>query len=114
MVQPGQLTIEVRERADRVILVLEGELDLLNASQLEDALDDPAAERGAMLVLDLERLHFMDSTGLRAIFAAVQKAGERGQRFALTPGSDQVQRLLSVTGVAKSLPIIAGPDGVPA
>jgi anti-sigma B factor antagonist len=110
----GQLTIAARERGDRIVLALEGELDLANASGLESAIASSAVQASPMLVLDLERLDFIDSTGLRVILAAADAAAARGQRFALTPGSEQVQRLLSVTGASKRLATIAPAGDVPA
>lgn len=110
MQQPGQLTIEVSERADRLVIALAGELDLVHAARLEEVFEDPSVASSRMLVLDLERVGFIDSTGLRAILAVADAAGGRGQRLALTRGSAQVQRLLSVTGAIKHLTTIAGPE----
>jgi anti-sigma B factor antagonist len=103
----GQLTIETREGAGRVTLALDGELDLANASGLEGAMTSPSVETSPMLVLDLERLSFIDSTGVRVILAAAEAAAARGQRFALTEGSEQVERVLSITGTTKRLAMIS-------
>jgi anti-anti-sigma factor len=94
---------------DRVIVQVEGELDLLNAPELESVLAEPAVEQAAALVLDLRGLSFTDSSGLRAIFAARNAAQTRGQPFAVTPGSEQVQRLLAITHLAEHLNTIASP-----
>jgi len=114
MAIPGQLNIEVRERADRAILVLVGECDLANADRLEQAIESPAVTSKPMIVLDLERLEFMDSSGLRTILAGADGAAARGQRFAVTAPSEQVQRLLEVTGAAKRLTLLSASDEVPA
>jgi anti-anti-sigma regulatory factor len=49
---------------------------------------------------------------LRVILAVRKLCAERGQEIAVTPGSQQVERLLSVTGVADHLRTIATPDEV--
>jgi anti-sigma B factor antagonist len=105
-----QLRIEVRHEADRVILRLGGELDMANAPRLADAIENASMDTRAMVVLDLQRLQFIDSTGLRAILSARARSQEHGQGLAITPGSQQVQRLLSVTGVSEHLRVIAAPD----
>jgi anti-sigma B factor antagonist len=61
-------------------------------------------------VLDLQDLEFIDSTGLRVLLTAHERSRERGQEFAITPGSQQVQRLLSITRVDEHLRVIASPD----
>jgi anti-anti-sigma factor len=104
-----QLRIDIREQADRAILSLDGELDMANAPLFQDALDGAELARASAVVLDLQQLQFIDSTGLRIVLATRERCRERGQEFAITPGSDQVQRLLSVTGVGEHLRTVATP-----
>jgi anti-anti-sigma factor len=105
-----QLRIDIRDEADRAILSLDGELDMANAPLLQSALDDARLANTSTVVLDLQQLQFIDSTGLRIILATRERCRERGQEFAVTPGSDQVQRLLSVTGVGEHLRTVATLD----
>jgi anti-sigma B factor antagonist len=104
------LRIEVRQERDRVVLSLHGELDLASAPLLQREIESPEIEAAAMVVLDLEALKFIDSTGLRIILSAHDRSREGGQEFAVTPGSQQVQRLLTITRVDEHLRIIASPD----
>jgi anti-anti-sigma factor len=107
-----QLQIDVRHEGGRAILTLAGELDMASSELLEQALAAEDLVGEAMLVLDLQQLQFIDSTGLRVILTTLERCRERGQEFAITPGSQQVQRLLSVTGVAEHLPTIATADEI--
>ncbi len=52
----------------------------------------------------------LDSTGLKAIFRARKAALESGRRFAVTEGSAQVQRLLSLTRLVDHLQLIDTPE----
>jgi stage II sporulation protein AA (anti-sigma F factor antagonist) len=107
-----QLRIDVRQDSGRVILTLAGELDMASSELLEQALAGEDVLGESMVVLDLQQLQFIDSTGLRVILTTLDRCRERGQEFAITPGSEQVQRLLSVTGVAEHLPTIATADEI--
>jgi anti-anti-sigma factor len=107
-----QLTIDVRREAGRAIVALDGELDMASAELLQQAVDREDLLGETMIVLDLQQLRFIDSTGLRAILAALERCRARGQEFAITRGSQQVQRLLSVTGVAEHLPTVATPGEI--
>ncbi len=104
------LRVEVRREADRVVLRLDGELDLASSTILERALEAADVTQAPLLVLDLDELSFVDSTGLRVILLAHEAARNREQEFAITPGSAQVQRLLSITSVAEHMRVIASPD----
>lgn len=109
MAGQDHLQIDVKRQQDMEILRLSGELDLASAPLLQREIDSAGLGATAM-ILDLEKLDFIDSTGLRMILAAHERAKERGQEFAVTRGSRQVQRLLAITGVGEHLRIIASAD----
>jgi anti-sigma B factor antagonist len=108
------LQVEARRGQDRVVLQLTGELDLASSPILEHSLEEADVAAAPLLVLDLDQLQFVDSTGLRVILMAHESARGRGQDFAITPGSPQVQRLLSITSVAEHMNVLASPDDQPA
>lgn len=110
MAVPDQLQIEVRRDKDHVVLTLRGELDLASAPILQTAIEGSEISSASALVLDLQELKFIDSTGLRVLLTAHESSQGRGQEFAVTSGSQQVQRLLSITGVGEHLRIIAPGD----
>lgn len=95
------------------MLHLTGELDLASSPVFERALEDADVASAPLLVLDLDELKFVDSTGLRVILLAHEGSRARGQEFAITPGSPQVQRLLSITSVAEHMQVLASPDDLP-
>jgi anti-anti-sigma factor len=103
------LRIDVRSEPDRVVLGLYGELDLLGAPLLENAIEDVEGGAPAIIVLDLQDLQFVDSAGLRVILAAHERSQHQAWDFALTPGSEQVQRLFTIAGVGDHLRIIGSP-----
>jgi anti-anti-sigma factor len=110
---PGEhLRIDVRNESDRIVLGLHGELDLLGAPLLQEAIEkaEREGETSAILVLDLQDLQFVDSAGLRVILAAHERSRQNGQELALTPGTEQVQRLFTIAGVSGHLRIIGSPD----
>jgi anti-sigma B factor antagonist len=88
-----------------------GELDLDTAPQLEDELAAARAQGGQRLVLDLRRLTFMDSTGLRLVIRWDAAAREEGFEFAIVPGSDVVQRVIRLTGMDDQIPVAEPPAG---
>jgi anti-sigma B factor antagonist len=105
-----QLTIEVRQERDRIVLALHGELDLVGAPRLQSEIESHTVDAAAIVVLDLDDVQFIDSAGLRVLLAAHERTVERGRRLALTPGSPQVRRLFSIAGVSGHLHTIASAD----
>lgn len=99
---------QITERA--VTLVLSGELDLVSSPDLERAMEAQAHSDAELIVLDLRKLDFMDSTGLHMVLRIQQGVHEAGRRFALIRGPDQVQRLFDLTGLTETLTIVDSPD----
>lgn len=83
----GDVTFSVQSRpvAGGVMLVLRGDLDLRTARIAEEALAD-AEQSHELVALDLRKLSSMDSTGLRPILAAEQRARESGHRLVIVGG----------------------------
>lgn len=106
---PEQMRIDVRREPDRVVLSVHGELDLASAPLLQREIERAQTDSPA-LILDLESLAFIDSTGLRTILTAHERSQERGVEFAVTRGSEQVRRLLSITRAGEHLRIVDSPD----
>ena len=55
------------------------------------------------IVLDLEGLDFVDSSGMRTLVELQQAAAERRIRFSVGPRSEAVHQLLELTGVTDLL-----------
>ncbi|HEX5308533.1 MAG TPA: STAS domain-containing protein [Solirubrobacteraceae bacterium] len=106
------LRIDSRTAPDRIVIALHGELDLLGAPLLQQEIEQADVDSRGILVLDLQGLEFVDSAGLRVILAAHEHARQHGREFALTKGSEQVRRLLSIAGVDDHLRVIDAPDDV--
>jgi anti-anti-sigma factor len=102
--------IETRRNGAAALIAIAGELDLASSPALRDELlrcSDAGAE---LVILDLRELLFMDSTGLSILVRAHQQAVDSGRRFAVVRGGQQVQRLLSLTGVGQRLTMVDQPE----
>lgn len=102
--------VDVRSADDATVISLGGELDLASSPALEEELERVAQSGSKLVVVDLRNLEFMDSTGLSVLVRAHQRAEENGRRLGLVNGSPQVQRLLTLTGVADRLTITDVPE----
>lgn len=106
----SNFSVDVRDGDHAVLIGVSGELDLASSPELERELERATASDLELLVIDLRKLEFMDSTGLSVLVRAHQKATQSGKRFAIVKGPQQVQRLLSLTGVAERLTVVDAPE----
>jgi anti-anti-sigma factor len=106
-----QLKITTERRDGTTRVSLRGELDIASTERLDhelQALENDAA----VIVLDLREVEFIDSTGVRALIAADERARSNGRRLVVVRGSTAVDRLLSVTQLDRRLEIVDDPDSV--
>ena len=102
--------LEVQSQGRAIVLSVSGELDLASSPALQEELQRAAASDSDLLIIDLRELDFMDSTGLSVLVRAHQRAEEQGRQLAMVKGPQQVQRLLSLTGVADRMTLIDRPE----
>jgi len=103
--------LSIDTRTDGAVRVLEivGELDLAGTEVLEQAVAEAEAARPDVLVLDLRGVQFMDSSGLRSVMLAAQRAEKDARRFALVPGKKQVMRVFEITRMEERLEFVDDP-----
>ena len=101
------LDVTSRAHADGTVLVkMAGDLDLASAEVLQQTLLAIEKDRPSTLYLDLSGLGFMDSTGLRLILQASERAKKALSRLVLVAGRESVQRVFRVTGMQERLEFV--------
>jgi anti-sigma B factor antagonist len=85
-------------------LVLAGELDLASRPLLDEFMYSVVEHKATEVVLDINAVDFIDSTGLHAIVAACQLCARSGCALEIVGGGAQVLRLLELAGVRDRLP----------
>ncbi|HEX5593449.1 MAG TPA: STAS domain-containing protein [Solirubrobacterales bacterium] len=80
---------------------IEGELDLAVAGQLDEVLVK-AAEQSQRVLVGLERCSFIDSSGIAVILRAHNRMQEEGNQLVVYAPTDQVLRVLSMTGLTSN------------
>jgi anti-sigma B factor antagonist len=88
--------VSTRERDGQVVVVLRGELDVAEAAKVATSLAVVAAS-GFTVIVDLEGLEFIDSSGLAALVHARHHARRAGSDLLLAAPQQQVLRMLAIT-----------------
>lgn len=106
----ARLTFKTTRHPDVTVIALTGELDLAGAARLGLEIDRVLGDSPPPgLVLDLTRLDFLDSSGLRLLLLADHRARSDGRRFALVPGAETVQRVFDITRMRDRLRFVSDP-----
>ena len=92
---------------------LGGELDIATVPELDRALSQ-AHRHADIVVLDLRKLEFIDSTGAHLMVHAHRRIHAAGGRLITVRGTAEVEWLLALTGTDQLLEMVDhSPDGAP-
>jgi anti-anti-sigma factor len=95
--------VEVAEtEPQRFVVTVSGELDLATADRLWTRLE-PLIGPGTVVVVDGTEMTFLDSSGLRVLLLAGNRAASGSAVFRLVAPQPAVQRVLSLAGVGSHL-----------
>jgi anti-anti-sigma factor len=100
------LEVKTEERNGLVHVALMGELDLSTVAKVQEELRKVEATAPPTMVVDLSKLTFLDSTGLRCIVTADERARDEGRRVVIVRGPDAVQRVFTITRLEERLEMV--------
>jgi anti-sigma B factor antagonist len=97
--------------AEPCVVRVEGELDIATAPEVRRELLGHITEGRERVVVDLSGTTFIDSSGLQSLIVARKRLDESGGSLLLSGCSDQLLRVLDVTGLREYFEIHGGPSG---
>ena len=103
------LVVKRQPLTGAVCLSLSGEVDLANASDLRAHLD-AVAENDNNLIVDMSELRYIDSSGIKTLVDAHRRLGQAKRKMALAAVTPTVQKILSIVGVDRVVPIFPSID----
>ena len=105
-----EFSVTVRRERGVAIAEVAGDLDMSTVPRLREHLSG-LADSGEPLIVDLNRVTFIDSTGLGALVATARRALEHGGILHAVCSQPQTRKLLWLTGVDRRIPLTATVDG---
>ena len=102
--EAGRIRVEVTPESDAFTVRVTGSLDMGSASSFLDETVSLLDEHGPdELVLSVEDLNFVDSSGLRSFLEIREETRRRGIPFHLSHATTATQKLLEMVGLDETL-----------
>lgn len=98
------MTMMVVEQGGVVQISLSGRMDLLGVEDIGAPFTETIGARDVLVAVDLSRVDFMASVGLRLLFANARTLQERGGKMALSGAQEPVRAVLDASGVPTLIP----------
>lgn len=98
---PSALAGQLSRRDGAMTVRLFGELDIASVPRAEALICEAEACGSMPLELDLTGVEFIDSTGLRMLLRARDRALETGRRLRVRPAPPPADRIFALTGTGR-------------
>jgi anti-sigma B factor antagonist len=99
------LELETTERDGVSVLTLRGEIDVYTAPRMRQAIVDLVDAGSLNIVVDMEKVDFLDSTGLGVLVEGLKRVRTRGGNLAIVVTQDKIVKIFDITGLNKAFPI---------
>lgn len=91
------MTLETRVEGDVTVIAMDGSLDSHTAQRVREDLEHLMPDHGRVL-LDLHRMSYMSSAGLRVLLLVYRHSQRTGVELALAAVPPEVHEVLAATG----------------
>jgi anti-anti-sigma factor len=104
--------MEINQRENRSIpvIVIEGEIDLYNSKILKDIIDKLIRDGKYKIVINLQSVPFIDSSGIGTIMTSMYKLRKYGGNLKVCNVFGSVARIFKMTGLETSIEVFLEED----
>ena len=95
------LSVTTREEGGRTIVEVGGEIDVYSAPTLRDRLNALVADGHHDLVVDMQGVEFLDSTGLGVLVGGLKRVRTHNGSLRLVCSQERVLKVFRITGLTK-------------
>lgn len=104
------LSVTSREQGGRTVVEVGGEIDVYTAPALREKLNELVADGHHHLIVDMEQVDFLDSTGLGVLVGGLKKVRGHDGSLHLVCTQEKILKVFRITGLTKVFPIHATVD----
>ena len=100
----------MEEKEPATVVRLEGEVDVYTAPKLKSRLIDLVDQGKFKIIVDLEKVDFMDSSGLGVLVGGLKRVRSHDGSIALICNQENILKIFRITGLVKVFPIFESQD----
>jgi anti-sigma B factor antagonist len=95
------LSLDSRPAGEQTVVIVGGEIDVYTAPKLRDRLVELVNAGNYHLIIDLEAVDFLDSTGLGVLVGALKRVRVHQGSLRLVCTQERLVKIFRITGLAK-------------
>ncbi len=97
----AELKVTLESLGELSLIVLEGEVDVYSAPKLRDTIRELVDEGRYRIVVDLEGVAFLDSTGLGVLVGGLKRVKNHQGELGIICNQERILRIFRITGLTK-------------
>ena len=101
------LSLETRPEGDKTVVSVAGEIDVYTAPKLREQIVQLVEDGRYHLVVDMEQVEFLDSTGLGVLVGGLKRVRAHDGSLQLVCTQERILKIFRITGLTKVFPIHA-------
>ena len=104
--QNNQLELQADQIEGVLMISVVGRIDGMNAQEFHENLDKEISDSDSPVVLDLEKLSYISSAGLRSILLVAKTLQGRKTRFMLCSLPGSIKEIFEIAGFDKIINVV--------
>lgn len=95
------LQIIVRSDSKVPVVDLAGEVDAYTSARFRETMIDLIENGAANLIISMEKVEYIDSSGLGALVGGLKRISEKSGRIVIVCSNPQIRKVFEITGLEK-------------
>ncbi|MGY8753840.1 MAG: STAS domain-containing protein [Phycisphaerales bacterium] len=104
------LQINIETIGETIVVTPNGDIDLSKSTELRAKLQPLLSQQPEKLIVDLNAVPYMDSSGLATLIEALQITRQQGKTFVLCDLSEGVQSIIALSRLDAIFDIVSSRD----
>ena len=105
-----ELDVGIAREDAACVVTITGEVDVYTSPILRERLVQAAGDGCGLMIVDLDQVGFIDSSGLGVLVGALRRLREQGGEMHVVCTVEQILKIFRITGLDKVFPIFATMD----
>lgn len=95
------LSVSTHETGDVTVVAISGEIDVYTAPKLRDTLTELVGSGAYRLIIDMDSVEFLDSTGLGVLVGGLKKVRAHDGSMDIVCSQERLLKIFTITGLSK-------------
>ncbi|MBN2169051.1 MAG: STAS domain-containing protein [Actinobacteria bacterium] len=105
-----ELEVTTMDIGDYTVIKLKGEVDIYTAPSLRETIVDTVEKGRYKIVVDLDEVNFLDSTGLGVLVGGLKRVKQHEGELGIICNQEKVLRIFKITGLTKIFKMFESAD----